>query len=108
VQWHELYFRLSNTLSEEQEKKFIYYLRTHPVVGYVMKMGENYDYRIYLWVKSQEEFSSFVTELKNIFSEIIIDYDYLFGLKEYKFQEFLSPQDQQPANPSAIQHPAPH
>jgi DNA-binding Lrp family transcriptional regulator len=90
VQWHELYFRLINNITEKQERKFIYYLQNHPLVGYVLKIGENYDYRIYLWVRSQEEFSKFITDLKNNLSELIINFDYLYGLKEYKYQEFLS------------------
>ncbi len=89
LHWHELLFKLKNDITSEEEKRFVRFLQEQGKVSYVMKMGEYYDYRVYLWVESQEKFDEFITDLKNNLSELIVNFDYLYGLKEYKFNEFF-------------------
>lgn len=70
---YKIYLK-SNSVTKEEEKKFIKETVSNPRVIYFIKTEGNFDYSISVAVKAVTELDDFIMNLKNNFNELIRDY----------------------------------
>lgn len=81
---HALMFSIKQFNSERENiiKKF---MENNPHVLWAVKTLGRYDILLYLCTESEEEYHSFITELRNLFPEQLLRYDSLHAFAEYKY-----------------------
>lgn len=77
-------FTLYN-LSEQKEKAFLSFLKTHPNIVYVAKTTGKWDITINIAAKNLKHFDEIMTQIRMKFSDIIKDYDTASIIQEYKY-----------------------
>ena len=77
-------FTLHN-LSEEVEKSFLSFLKSHPNIVYVAKTTGKWDFTINIAAKNLKHFDEIMTQIRMNFSNIIKDYETASIIQEYKY-----------------------
>jgi len=71
--------------SEEDEKVFLSFLKTHPNVVYVAKTTGKWDFTINIAAENLKQFDEIMREIRREFSKIIKDYETASIIQEYKY-----------------------
>jgi len=83
-----IYFKLHITLqnlSNQKKEKILDYIHNHPKTIYTTELIGGADIETEFQVKNNEEFYSFIDELRKIFKDTIKDYEFMQYTNEYKF-----------------------
>ena len=72
-------------LSDEKEKAFLAFLKTHPNIIYVAKTTGKWDFTINIAAKNLKHFDEIMTQIRMKFSGIIKDYDTASIIQEHKY-----------------------
>ena len=73
--------------TEEQEKKFINFMRAHRNITYVASLIGKWDFIIDVMAENPGRFNEVLKELRQHFSELIKDYEVYGVLEEQKYEE---------------------
>ncbi len=73
--------------SEEQEKKFVGFMKAHKNITYVASLIGKWDFIIDVIAEDPGEFNNVLKDLRQHFSELIKDYEVYGVLEEYKYEE---------------------
>lgn len=82
--YFKLHLRLQN-LNQEKKKKIFSYLHQHSNTVHTTELVGGADIETEFQVKNNEEFYTYIEEIKEKFSENIRDYQFMQYTKEYKF-----------------------
>lgn len=74
-----------HNLTDEQERSFVAFMRSHPNIVYVAKTTGKWDFTICILAKDLKHLDGILTEIRRKFSKIIKDYDTASIIQEYKF-----------------------
>src|SRR3989344_5144730 len=72
-------------LSNQKKEKILDYIHNHPKTIYTTELIGGADIETEFQVKNNEEFYSFIDELRKIFKDTIKDYEFMQYTNEYKF-----------------------
>ncbi len=78
-----------HNLTQEREKIFLSFLKTHQSIIYVAKTTGKWDFMINVAARDLKHFDEIMTELRMRFSEIIKDYDTAPIIQEYKYDAMV-------------------
>ncbi len=73
--------------SEEEEKKFVKFLKTNRNVTYIASLIGRWDYIIDIMAESQGQFDRIMKEIRHYFPNLIKDYEIYGVLQEYEYEE---------------------
>lgn len=73
--------------SEEQEKKFLTFLKSNKHVTYVASLIGKWDFIIDIMAENQGHFDKILKEIRQKFPQLIKDYEVYGVLQEYKYEE---------------------
>lgn len=73
--------------SEEQERKFLSFLKQNKYVTYVAGLIGKWDYIIDIMAENQGQFDKILKEIRQKFPDLIKDYEVYGVLQEYKYEE---------------------
>lgn len=73
--------------SEEQEKKFLSFLKNHKHVTYIASLIGKWDYILDILARNPGEFDNVLKEIRQKFPDLIKDYEVYGVLNEYKYEE---------------------
>jgi len=82
-QWHLTMLNLE--LNDENEKKFLHFISTHPCIVYYSKTIGQYNYIISIIVKNAVHYNNILLELRNHFHKYLNDYEDILVFTQYKY-----------------------
>lgn len=88
---NEQYFKLfikTYNITEQREKQFRTYVKTHPKIIYDNEVLGGDDFEIEIQVSSIQELRKIIDDIKEKFFDIIEEYRYMLFYKEYKYVFF--------------------
>lgn len=85
-QWHVIMLNIN--LDEELEKRFLYFITTHPYIVYYAKTIGQYNYIISIIVKDAVHYNNIMLELRNQFHKYLNDYEDILVFTQYKYVYF--------------------
>lgn len=73
--------------SEEEEKKFVKFLKSNRNVTYIASLIGKWDYILDIMAESQGHFDRIMKEIRHHFPNLIKDYEIYGVLQEYEYEE---------------------
>jgi DNA-binding Lrp family transcriptional regulator len=86
--WYRLLIKAHN-VSDEREEELRKFFKNHPLVFWAAKILGKWDIIVDVNVKSLAQFSQIADEINRRFYDIILDYESILMLKEYKYTHFV-------------------
>ncbi len=72
---------------QQEEERFIKYLRNQPKIIYAASLIGKWDYVLYVAARNPGDFSTILKELRTNFPDLIKDYETFTVLEEFKYEE---------------------
>ena len=73
--------------NEEQEKKFIKYMKMQKHITYIASLIGKWDFIIDIMAENPGQFNDIMKNLRKNFADLIKDYEIYGVLEEYKYEE---------------------
>ena len=92
LDWDFILLKFKN-FTQENEKKFLYYLKQHPYICYSSKLVGNWNYQISIASKDPMHLRKILMELRDVFKDTLHEYETIRIFNQHKFVAIIGDEE---------------